>query len=189
MHNKMFKKEGDPDIDLLSFIWYPDYTQITCTIKAFLSDGQGKFALDQFVELVIMGNLQSWIPDLFRDSYFERSHLITDGFRDYITNTPKISEQYVNILIGTLPGQRYEFYEDSDFGKVKSNVVTELNKIDDALGFYNIRSKTDLLQNLEPYSYAILFIGLIFNILLIIFVVVAILLIYSLLMISVETKT
>ena len=46
MYNKMFKKEGDPDIDLLSFIWYPDYTQITCTIKAFLSDGQGKFALD-----------------------------------------------------------------------------------------------------------------------------------------------
>ena len=38
-------------------------------------------------------------------------------------------------------------------------------------------------------SYAILFIGLIFDILLIMFIVVAILLIYSLLLISVETKT
>lgn len=42
---------------------------------------------------------------------------------------------------------------------------------------------------MAPYSYAVLFIGLIFDILLIIFVVVAILLIYSLLLISVETKT
>ena len=39
------------------------------------------------------------------------------------------------------------------------------------------------------YDYALLFIGLIFDILLIIFIVVAVLLIYSLLLISVETKT
>ena len=42
---------------------------------------------------------------------------------------------------------------------------------------------------MQLYSYAILFIGLIFDVLLIIFVVVACLLIYSLLLISVETKT
>ena len=42
---------------------------------------------------------------------------------------------------------------------------------------------------MEGYSYAVLFIGLIFDILMIIFVVVSILLIYSLLLISVETKT
>ena len=46
-----------------------------------------------------------------------------------------------------------------------------------------------LIQALLPYDYAVMFIGLIFDILLIIFVVVAILLIYSLLLISVETKT
>ena len=42
---------------------------------------------------------------------------------------------------------------------------------------------------MELYNYAVMFIGLIFDILLIIFVVVACLLIYSLLLISVETKT
>ena len=42
---------------------------------------------------------------------------------------------------------------------------------------------------MEPYSYAVMFIGLIFDILMIIFIVVSILLIYSLLLISVETKT
>ena len=42
---------------------------------------------------------------------------------------------------------------------------------------------------MQLYSYGILFIGLIFNILLIIFVIISVLLIYSLLMITTETKT
>ena len=72
---------------------------------------------------------------------------------------------------------------------MKQNVLAELNKIDEALGFYNVHSNPTLLTALVPYDYALLFIGLIFDILLIIFIVVAILLIYSLLLISVETKT
>jgi len=42
---------------------------------------------------------------------------------------------------------------------------------------------------MQTYSYAVMFIGLIFDVLLIIFVAVSCLLIYSLLLISVETKT
>ena len=72
---------------------------------------------------------------------------------------------------------------------IKKDVLHELDKIDEALGFFNVRSKPDLLTELVPYDYAVMFIGLIFNILLLIFVVVAVLLVYSLLLISVETKT
>ena len=60
--------------------------------------------------------------------------------------------------------------------------------MDEALGFYNTRSFPDLLNELELFSYAVLFIGLIFDVLLLIFVIVAILLVFSLLLISVETK-
>ena len=67
-------------------------------------------------------------------------------------------------------------------------MLDELSKLDQALGFYNVASNPNLLQLLEPYSYAVMFIGLIFDVLEIIFIVVSILLIYSLLMISVETK-
>ena len=42
---------------------------------------------------------------------------------------------------------------------------------------------------MKLYSLAMLFLGLIFDIILILFVIISILLIYSLLMISVETKT
>ena len=64
-----------------------------------------------------------------------------------------------------------------------------MDQIDEALGFYNVISFPVLLNALLPYDFAVMFIGLIFDILLIIFIVVAVLLIYSLLLISVETKT
>jgi ABC-type antimicrobial peptide transport system permease subunit len=42
---------------------------------------------------------------------------------------------------------------------------------------------------MEVYSAAVLFMGLIFDLIVTLFVVIAVLLIYSLLMVSVETKT
>lgn len=71
---------------------------------------------------------------------------------------------------------------------MKREVVNELNKIDEALGFFNTASHPDLIVALEFYNYALMFIGLIFNVLLIIFVFVAILLVFSLLLISVESR-
>lgn len=57
------------------------------------------------------------------------------------------------------------------------------------LGYYPINIQLDVLDALKIYSYAVLFMGLIFDIIILLFVVISILLIYSLLMISVETKT
>ena len=59
----------------------------------------------------------------------------------------------------------------------------------DAIGFYNVDVYLDLLSNMNDFQYAVMFIGLIFGVLTILFVIVSILLIYSLLLISVETKT
>ena len=58
-----------------------------------------------------------------------------------------------------------------------------------ALGLFPIETETSLLQMMNLYSFALLFIGLVFNILIIMFVIISILLIYSLLMITTETKT
>jgi ABC-type antimicrobial peptide transport system permease subunit len=42
---------------------------------------------------------------------------------------------------------------------------------------------------MQNYSLAVLFLGLIFDIIILLFVIISVLLIYSLLMISIETKT
>ena len=46
-----------------------------------------------------------------------------------------------------------------------------------------------MLFSMQTYSASVMFIGLIFDVLLLIFIVIACLLIYSLLLISVETKS
>ena len=68
-------------------------------------------------------------------------------------------------------------------------MISYSSKIVDALGFYPVVTYLDLLDQMQTYSMAVLFVGLIFDILLILFVIVSVILIYSLLLISVETKT
>ena len=138
---------------------------------------------------MILPGFQTFIPYLYNNTIFDTKTSENQGFKDYILKTPNISDQYANILVGTLPEQRYDYYANPNYEEIKQNVLSELSKIDSALGFFSIMSNPNLLQELEPYSYAVMFIGLIFDLLLIIFIVVSILLIYSLLLISVETKT
>lgn len=63
------------------------------------------------------------------------------------------------------------------------------NEIVDKLGMHTVIAHLELLSEMETYSYQVMFIGLIFDVIVILFVIVSIMLIYSLLLISVETKT
>lgn len=56
------------------------------------------------------------------------------------------------------------------------------------LGFYPVGSQMPVLKAMQKYNNAVLLIGLVFNVILLVFVVISVLLIYSLLMIGVETK-
>lgn len=64
-----------------------------------------------------------------------------------------------------------------------------MNPITQHLGLYNIGTDLRMLFAMQTYSASVMFIGLIFDVLLLIFIVIACLLIYSLLLISVETKS
>lgn len=68
-------------------------------------------------------------------------------------------------------------------------MLDQTSAITNSLGLYPLDSQMALLQQMNLYSFALLFIGLVFNILLIMFVIISVLLIYSLLMITTETKT
>ncbi len=64
-----------------------------------------------------------------------------------------------------------------------------MNSIQTGIGTYRLATNFDLMLDMKSYSIIILLLGLVFDVLLIIFVVISCLLIYSLLLISVETKT
>lgn len=110
-------------------------------------------------------------------------------FKSWMLSVPDLSYQYSAMIIANMPSPRYESYENSDFQKIHSAVTGHLYPITNHLGLYDLNTNLSLLRSMQNYSFGVLFIGLIFDILLLIFIVVACLLIYSLLLISVETKT
>ena len=61
--------------------------------------------------------------------------------------------------------------------------------INDQLGFYPISIDMPLLIQLQAFNFAILFLGLIFRIVITLFIAISILLIYSLLQVNVESRT
>ena len=72
---------------------------------------------------------------------------------------------------------------------IKADVFDYTNEVVNALGFYELNTAMPLLEKVEDYAMMILYIGLVANLVVILFVIIAVLLIYSLLMISVEKKT
>jgi ABC-type antimicrobial peptide transport system permease subunit len=68
-------------------------------------------------------------------------------------------------------------------------VTKYANEITDNLGFFPISITMDVLDEMKDLSTGVLFLGLVFDIIILLFVVISILLIYSLLMISVESKS
>ena len=97
---------------------------------------------------------------------------------------------YSNMFLYSLPSPRLKFWENASVQVTQDGIMAQTNEIMNALGFYPFTTKFDLLGSmLHGSSLEVMFIGLIFNVLLIMFIGIAVLLIYSLLMISVETKT
>ena len=89
----------------------------------------------------------------------------------------------------TLPAPRYKHYQNSDANQIKADVWDYTNRVIDALGFFQINTGMPLLEKVESFAMLILYIGLVANLVVILFVIIAVLLIYSLLMISIEKKT
>ena len=92
-------------------------------------------------------------------------------------------------MILALPQPRIEWYQNSDYAEVQRKVTGYANQLVEDLGFYKIELELDLLNGLEIFSRATMFLSLVFDVVTFLFIVLSVLLIYSLLMISVESKT
>ena len=96
---------------------------------------------------------------------------------------------FANQFLYTLPEPRYDFYETSSYNTMQDRILERTDELIEAIGFYDINAQYELLDKMKTTEAPLLFIGLIFNVMLLIFILVSVLLIYSLLLISVETKT
>jgi ABC-type antimicrobial peptide transport system permease subunit len=111
------------------------------------------------------------------------------AFLDWVTAQPNLLYNFADMLMYTLPSPRYKWYENPNYQKLQDAILTETNTAIEQLGFYDVRSFTGLLDTMKLTSAATLLIGILFGIIVALFVAISTLLIYSLLMITVEKKT
>jgi len=112
---------------------------------------------------------------------------ITDSrFKDFIRKFN--SYQIISYGIRNHP-DRELIYVDSDFENVQKVMAEESSKIMGPLGFYPIITNLPILKILIPLSMGAIFLRIILNLVVILLSVISTFLIYSLLTISVETRT
>ena len=83
-------------------------------------------------------------------------------------------ETYASYLMMVLPGDRLSYYQTSDVAKMRESIYDITNEMVETLGFFPIEGSNELLESMQIFNFAILFIGLVFSIVIILFVVISI---------------
>ena len=58
----------------------------------------------------MLNDIRNFLPRFWKNTDFWNTGAYVEGFADWILNTPDLSLQFVNLIYGTLPGQRYDYY-------------------------------------------------------------------------------
>mmetsp|Transcript_39438 Transcript_39438/g.29128 ORF Transcript_39438/g.29128 Transcript_39438/m.29128 type:complete len:276 (-) Transcript_39438:25-852(-) len=98
-------------------------------------------------------------------------------------------DEYADQVLLMLPAPRYEWYSHRSFTKIGDGVTDHVNTFLDKFGFYPLVSQLFVLKAMEYSSLGLIFLELIFAIIMTIFIVIAVLLIYSLLLIRLEARS
>lgn len=72
---------------------------------------------------------------------------------------------------------------------MQTKVLQQTNQVIRDLGYFEPAAELPLLNEMSSLQYGVLLLGIVFDVVIILLITISVLLIYSLLMVSVETKT
>eukprot|EP01129_Flabellula_baltica_P004751 TRINITY_DN1678_c0_g1_i1.p1 TRINITY_DN1678_c0_g1~~TRINITY_DN1678_c0_g1_i1.p1 ORF type:complete len:1048 (-),score=207.61 TRINITY_DN1678_c0_g1_i1:23-3166(-) len=98
-------------------------------------------------------------------------------------------DEYADQIIFNFPSPRADQYLEANYDELQRNALNIANSIFYKLGFNLILTKMPVVDRLDDFSVISLFLSLVLNLIIFILLFLSVLLIYSLLMINVETKT
>jgi len=87
-----------------------------------------------------------------------------------------------------LPKPRESHYQD-DFKEMRRKVTVFLSDLEEFLGYYPVQITSAILDKTQTLEIGILIVSLIFNLVKSLLVVISVLIVFSLLLISVQSKT
>eukprot|EP01125_Pyxidicula_operculata_P017807 TRINITY_DN6288_c0_g1_i1.p1 TRINITY_DN6288_c0_g1~~TRINITY_DN6288_c0_g1_i1.p1 ORF type:complete len:684 (-),score=67.92 TRINITY_DN6288_c0_g1_i1:50-2053(-) len=159
------------------------YIYIPFKVAGTYTDAQGKHRTSETD--IVMVEYDLFIPHLIK-------HLDPDVYDDNaIQNITKHIDMnyFADRVVINFPSPRTERYMSSNYDTVQGNVIKFANQLFYKLGFVKLETSLPILEGLSKTKIISLFLGLILNIIIFILLFLSILLIYSLLMINVETRT
>ena len=106
----------------------------TCTVTGFIKDSYGKYGKDDVDDYIVMEYNQffPWCKD-----YMIAELRFNSDFIEYISQ-PNILDNYAQMFMMTLPGDRLSFYRTSNVAKMRSDIFSYTNEIAAALGDYPV---------------------------------------------------
>ena len=165
---------------------------LKCEIVGMLNKTYGKFGKNKLNKVVIMEfeTLPKLINDGVQSVIGKRNLGETNEYTELYKFIENLSPyEYVHYMIYTFPEPRLSRYSTSDFNSLSAGAVSFMQNISDHLGYYPLKISMPIMEQMKKFNIAILFMGLIFSMILALFVVISIILIYSLLMVSVQQKS
>lgn len=85
--------------------------------------------------------------------------------------------------------QRTDYYINSNYDDIQNKLTRVASSIAEELGVFPFVMTMPVLKELAPLKYASMFLGIILNMIIFILLLLSVVLLYSLLLVSVETKT
>lgn len=172
-------KGNETAITKAEMVWAPH------VVKGIFSEFYGKFQRNSetFVVLVGMDSLLPHLSTHLNPTLLPRSAELARNFTKVDLN------HFVSSVAVNLPAPRIEAYLTSSYQVVHDRLITFSNRVIFKLGIAQVGVDMPVLRGLAGTEMVSLFLGLILNVIIFILLFLSIVLIYSLLMISVETRT
>lgn len=120
-------------------------------------------------------------------SYLLSSSYSTTDFISFLQQEDP--HRFVTEVLISMSSPRTDHYINSNYEHIQSAITKTASEVMDELGFYPVDMQLPVLEELSPLRFVEVFLGIILNLILFILFFLSVILIYALLMISVETKT
>ena len=152
-------------------------------IQDIFSDSKGKIESDDGVVFMEMKHFLKYTAPFMNDE-------LPANIRTFIADTPLLAETYAtSVTLNLPPSLRTTLYENSEFKTIQNGFVDWISPAILSIGFNQVDAEAEILEYMFTTRFFSLFLGLLISLVIFVFVVLSIILIYSLLMINVETRT
>lgn len=172
-------QRNDSAVLMAEMAWVPH------VVKGIFTEFYGKFHRNSEQFVVVVG-IDSLLPQISK----HLNPIVMPRSAELARNYTKVDiNHFVSSVSVNLPAPRIEAYLTSSYQVVHDRLISFSNRVIFKLGIAQVGVDMPVLRGLAGTEMVSLFLGLILNVIIFILLFLSVVLIYSLLMISVETRT